>query len=447
MPHLRQFAKGAHDVGLGVELSRLGVEFAADDVLIDAGVADDVDFVDSGGLPLVHAHLVVDGVAVDTYLDGVHVEEEVALVGVEFGDGVIVLDEAFVEFLEVVGVAAFDAEDGVEVFVGIDGVADPCDVAEEVLLALIDSEIDVHAGGVFGRADYAVGDDLRIAVADFVVLVDDQLLVVLKLLRDEFLGAEEVDDVVVVGLLHGVVDLVVSERLVARDVDVSDLGFRLFIHVDSHFDVARVVFVVELEHLDLGVVEAFFGKVLGDDLLRTVGEVGRHLSAFLYADFDFDVLFLALFQAVVCHVGDTGALFEGYLEPDFVALNLGGFDFDIGEEPLFPEAFERLGDLVARHLNLVAHRQAREADEHEILVTVGTRDADTCDFVGLALHGVLDGRCGGCRGVGSGVGLRGKRHGAEQGEQYKVNVSVHWSFQICVRGAGSPRWRGKTLRR
>ena len=408
MPHLRQLAQGAHDVGLGVELSGLGVEFAADDMLIDTGVADDVDFVDGGRLPLVHAHLVVDGVAVDTHLDGLDIEEEVALVGVEFGDGIIVLVEAFVEFLEVVGVAALDAEDGVEVFVGVNGVADPCDVAEEVLCALIDSEIDIDAGGIFGGTDYAVGDDLGVAVADFVVLLNDQLLVILKLLRDEFLGAEEVDDVVVVGLLHGVVDLVVSQRLIARDVDVSDFGFRLFVHVDSHFDVARVVFVVELEHLDFGIVEAFFGKIFGDDFLCTVGEVGRHLSAFLYAYFDFDVLFLALFQAVICHIGDTGTLFEGYLEPYLVTLNLGGFDFNIGEEPLFPEAFERLGDLVARHLNLVAHCQTGEADEDEILVTVGSRDADTCDFVGLALHGVLDGRCGGCRGVGRRVGLRGK---------------------------------------
>ena len=73
--HLCQFAQGAHDVRLRVELTGLGVEFATHDVLIDAGVTDDVDLVDGSRFALVDTHLEVDGVIIDIDLYGVHIEE------------------------------------------------------------------------------------------------------------------------------------------------------------------------------------------------------------------------------------------------------------------------------------------------------------------------------------------------------------------------------------
>ena len=107
----------------------------------------------------------------------------------------------------------------------------------------MDGHVHVHARGVFWVGHDAVGDDIRVAVAVLVVFLDDGSLVFLVLLGDEFLGTEEVDDVVVVGLLHRLVDLSVREGLVAGDIDLAYFGLHFLIDDDSHLDVSRVILV------------------------------------------------------------------------------------------------------------------------------------------------------------------------------------------------------------
>ena len=136
----------------------------------------------------------------------------------------------------------------------------------------------------------AIGKDDSVAISDLVVLFDDEFLIVFKLGSDELLRSEEVDDVVVVGLLHGAVDLGSSERLVTLDEDLTDACFFVFIDIDSNLDVPRFVRVIVLIDNDFGMIEAFFFEVFGDDFLGTVGQVVRHLSALFDTDFDFDLL-------------------------------------------------------------------------------------------------------------------------------------------------------------
>ena len=89
----------------------------------------------------------------------------------------------------------------------------------------------------------AIGKDDSVAIADLVVLFDDEFLIVFKLGSHELLRTEEVDDVVVVGLLHGAVDLGSSERLVAADEDLTDACFFVFILERNKYDESSIHFI------------------------------------------------------------------------------------------------------------------------------------------------------------------------------------------------------------
>ena len=223
-----------------------------------------------------------------------------------------------------------------------------------------------------------------------VVLLDDRLFVLLILLANEFLGSEEVDDIVIVGLLHRLVDLTMGEVLVSGDIDLADLGLDFLIHADEDLDVARMIHIVLLNDMHLCVVETFLREVFLDHRLSVVLEVRRHLRALADTGFDFDILAFTFLESLVAHLADTRALGELDDEPYLGALNLLRLDLDIGEETLFPEAFDGLGDLVSRHFNLISHSQTGETDEHEVFVAIGAFHLDTGYLVCLTRHAVFD---------------------------------------------------------
>ena len=359
-------------------------------MLINAGVSDNLDLVDRRGFALVHSHLKVDGVVGDIDLYGLDVEEEVPAVGIEFGHRIVVVGETVVEGLEVIDIAGFDTQRSVQQFVRIDGIADPFDGAHVVLIALANGHVDIHAVRILRVRNDTIRHDICIAETMLVILLDNRLFVLLVLLANEFLGPEEVDDIVIVGLLHRLVDLAMGEVLVTGDIDLSDLGFGLLIHSDEDFDVARMVGIVALDNMYFGIVEAFLREVFFYYRLRMILEVGRHLRSLPETGFDFDILAFAFLESFVAHFADTGSLLQLNNQPDLGAFDLLRFDLDGGEESLLPEAFDSLGNLVSRYFNLIADRQAGETDKHEILVTIGALHFDARDLVGLTRHTVFD---------------------------------------------------------
>ncbi len=156
------------------------------------------------------------------------------------------------------------------------------------------------------------------------------------------------------------------------------------------------------------------------------------MAAVADSDLYFDILALALFESAIRYLGHARALLERNLEPHLLSFDLFSLDFDVREKALFPKTLDGLGDLVARNLDFVAHRKAREADENEIFVAIGTHHFDSCDFVGLSLVGIFDvgseflRGCFGILGLRSGVGCQrggdtinghSLRHGHRTAEQ------------------------------
>ena len=114
--------------------------------------------------------------------------------------------------------------------------------------------------------------------------------------------------------------------------------------------------------------------------MRTLPDSGFHLH----------ILFLGFLQTLIPHLTDTRTLLQRNDEPDLIAFYLTGTDLHVREQTLFPEALDSFGDLLARHLYLVAYSQAGETDQHEVFVTVRSFDRDARYLVRLTRHAVLD---------------------------------------------------------
>ena len=140
------FTYRALEVGLAEEVTRAGEDLAAHHLFVGEVVAVDDDVVQDCLLAFGDAQLHVHGIVLDIGLHRGEVEEKVAVVPVELGDVVFVLLAAAVETLlhrnHVVNVALVDGEHGVQLVGGVDGVAGPGDVAEIVLVALVEDQVN-----------------------------------------------------------------------------------------------------------------------------------------------------------------------------------------------------------------------------------------------------------------------------------------------------------------
>ena len=105
----------------------------------------------------------------------------------------------------------------------MDGIAGPGNVPEIVSLALVELEVYTEASG-FHIVD-GILDNASITVTGFVELADQVKLVLGIFLFVEFLAAEEVVDLLRLGLLHRPFELEVGDALVAFEVYVPDPDF------------------------------------------------------------------------------------------------------------------------------------------------------------------------------------------------------------------------------
>ena len=257
MTHLRQLTQRTHDIRLRVQLTGFGVDLTAHDMLIHTRVTHYLHLIDRRRLAFVDTHLEINRVVLHVHLHRLHIEEQVSAVGIEFAHRIIIPRQTVIERLEVIHIAGFDTERSVQVLVRINGVAHPFHRTDIVLVAFADGHIHIHARRVFGIRYHAVRYNIRIAETVLVVFLDHRQLVFLIFGGDEFLGAEEVDDIVIVRFLHCLVDLPVRERLVTGDVYLTHFGLHFLIHPHEHLHVARVIRIGLLHNVHLGVVETF----------------------------------------------------------------------------------------------------------------------------------------------------------------------------------------------
>ena len=136
-------------------------------------------------LSLEDTHLEVYRVANDVHLGRLQVVEQVSVVPIHVAHGILVFGESLAQQLLVIHVALLEVEQAAQVVGAVDGVAHPCDVAHIVFLAFVNLHVDVHVLVV--DVPHAVLQYHGIAVAVFVVLLYEVLLVRLPVLGSELL--------------------------------------------------------------------------------------------------------------------------------------------------------------------------------------------------------------------------------------------------------------------
>ena len=339
------------------------MELASHHLLVEAVVAVYAYVVEMGLRSFCDAHLKVDGVAGDIHLHGLDVREDIAVVVVPVAGSVVVFLQALVDVLLVVDVALLHFKHVVQVVGGDNGVSHPCDVADIVLVALVDLHKHVHVLLV------VVGDgvfqDGGVAEAEFVVLVDHGLLGLAVALVGEFLRLEEVGELACLvdlakGTLaeHRTLDLVVVDLFVADDDDLVDfhLGLLVDVHVEDHLvGLLRVVALGDgyLCILVALLVEVFLGEDLG-----AVDHVRCDLTASHDAQLGLHVLALRLLDADVVDAADAGAHAQMDAQVDLAAHEGVGGDAYLGEEAVAPIAFHCLCNRTAWDFYLLSDAQS-----------------------------------------------------------------------------------------
>ena len=100
----------------------------------------------------------------------------------------------------VVHVATLHLECLLECLRAIERVAHPTDVAYIVFLALVNMEVYIHE--ILTHINHTVRVDIGIAETKFVIFLNHTLLILIKLVLNEFLGFEEALKAFLVGFLQ-----------------------------------------------------------------------------------------------------------------------------------------------------------------------------------------------------------------------------------------------------
>ena len=346
------------------------------------------------------AHLQIDAIAHHVHFHGVELIEQITIVPIGITHGVLVLGEALVQMLLVVDITLLHVEDVAQAHyvaytIGrINRVAHPCDVADVVLPAFVDFHIDVDMLRI--GIPHAVLKDNGIAITVFIVFLDELLLVFLPTLGGELLRLEERRQLTsLMGLCKGTLreqtalDLLVGQVVVAFDVDVAHLHLLLLVDHHVEDDAIPLRHVLALQDFDVGILEALVVEILLGKNLRTVDDVRMNAHALCHTELLLHVLTLRLLQADIVDFRHTRTSCQRDVKPDAVANDGVGGNRHVREQSVTPIALHSVGDLCARHLDLLTDGQTRDSRKGIVLVAIHARDVDASQH-----------ECAWCAGIG-----------------------------------------------
>ena len=115
MTGLCNFTGRTHQVFLGEQLTRTHAELTADNLFIKAVVTVDDDAVDTSLRTFDDTHLESNRVTLHLRFDWNELEEQVTVIHIEVGNGIVVFHRTLVQQSLVVNVAGLHAENGIEV--------------------------------------------------------------------------------------------------------------------------------------------------------------------------------------------------------------------------------------------------------------------------------------------------------------------------------------------
>ena len=255
-------------------------------------------------------HLQIDAVTHDVHLGRLQLVEQVTVVPIQVAHGIVILGEAFVEQFLVVHITFLHAQRLTQLVGGINGVAHPCDVADEILTSLVHLHIHIHM--LLVVVPNAVGQDGGITVTIFIVFLYQILLVFLPPFRGKLLRLEDIGKLTcLMGLgegslaEHSTLDFRIRQVVIALDDNVAHLHLLFLVDDNIENYLVLVRHIITLVDGNLGIFVTLVVEIaLGQDF-GTVEDVWRHLPTLDDTQFLLHILTLRLLQTDIVDSRDT----------------------------------------------------------------------------------------------------------------------------------------------
>ena len=298
MAGLSNLTSRANQVFLAEELAWTHTQLTANNLLIEAIVTINHNLIDACLLALINSHLQIDRIALDVSLGGNKLEEEVTIVHIHIGNGIVVLDCALIEQFLIIDITLLKAQNLIQHRGGINGVAHPVDIRDIIFLTLVDLEVDVDALVVI--VGNTIPHNHGITIAFLVILVDDALLVFLEIGAHKFLLAkplQNVKDTTLVGLLHCAFYLAVAKNFVALNVNLVHIYLLMLVdnNINNHLVLLTKVFL--LINFACCLLKALSSIIFLYYLLYATSDVGCDLTSHKVAKAFGNILLLAFLHA------------------------------------------------------------------------------------------------------------------------------------------------------
>ncbi len=247
-------------------------------------------------------------------------------------------------------------------------------------MSLLDIDIDVDLIVVIGDDGLVV--DFGVVVAVLVIVVDERDEVFLVEVFDELLGSEEVEESLLVGLLHGAVELAIAHDVVAMEAKLVHLDFILLVNGDVENHVIITVAVGALVDFDLDIIEAFANEIVSYVFFSSFDEERRHLRLLHYCHLVVDILHVAVTETDEIDLAEARTLFKCDLDNDMTILRgVLIVHLDVGEESVVEVTFDGLCYLVARDGDLLPLAEAREVEQELLVHMLDTGNDDVVDDI------------------------------------------------------------------
>jgi len=212
---------------------------------------------------------------------------------------------------------------------------------------------------------HAIFQNLSITETILIIFVDEFLLIFLPALRGKLLRLEESSELTSLMRLgkstlreESTLNLAVRKLFVSIDCYLMYLDFFFLVNNNIQDYLSLVGNIIALVNLDISVLEALIIEILLGKNLGTVEHIRSYLSALYHTQLLLHIFTLALLQTNIVDIRDTWTNRKIDMEIKLLTYNRVGSDSHLREKSMFPVALYGIGNLVARHSNLVAHTEA-----------------------------------------------------------------------------------------
>ena len=240
-----------------------------------------------------------------------------------------------------------------------------------------------------------IGNNLRIAESQLVILINQVLLVGSPTFRSIFLGLKERRQFT--GFMRLGKSTLLQEttfnfgclqEFISFNIDMAHFHFLLLVDEHIQDDLILSCHILTLVNGDFSVLITLVVKVLLGQNFGTVDRVGRELQSLEQTQFRFHVLPFRLLQAQIVDGRHTRAHFQGDMQIGFVAHQRVDIQLNLREKTMFPITLHGIRDYRTREFHLLPHSQSGDTREHIVFIAFHTRNIDTANRHGARCSGI-----------------------------------------------------------